>query len=98
MNDGDEVGVYGIDPTLSNLGDAGPRNGLDNNVDMADLVVLKRLVSGAAAPAPTPLETTPGDINGNGQLDAADLLLLQQAVLTGTSPQGLAGFPGVGNP
>lgn len=82
--DGDELSIYGIDPLVSNVGDVGPRGAPDNSIDLADVVVLARLIHGAGAP--TTVESILGDINHNGQLDAGDLLLLQAAVLAGTRP------------
>jgi subtilisin family serine protease len=66
--DGDEVSLYGIDPTVSNVGDVGPRGGPDNLVNIGDLVVLT-------------------DINSDGQLNVPDMLLLQQAMFSGTTPR-----------
>ena len=82
--DGDEVSLYGIDPTVSNVGDVGPRGSPDNLVNLSDLVVLTRLVTGVIQP--TALESVLGDIKSDGQLNVADLLLLQQAILSGTAP------------
>jgi hypothetical protein len=82
--DGDEVSLYGIDPTVSNVGDVGPRGSLDNLIKLGDLVVLTRLVTGVIQP--TALESLLGDINSDGQLNVPDILLLQQAILTGTVP------------
>jgi hypothetical protein len=84
ITDGDEVSLYGIEPTVSNLGDLAPRNNLDNLVNLGDLLMLTRLVTGSAQPGD--LEMILGDINGDDQLDAADILLLQQAVMNGTAP------------
>jgi hypothetical protein len=84
VTDGDEVNVYGIDPTQSNKGDVGPRNAPDGLINAGDLVVMTRLVSGAVQP--TVLESALADINDDSQLNAADLLLLQKAVLAGTTP------------
>lgn len=83
VSDGDEVNVYGTDPNVSNVGDVGPRGGSDNQLNSADLVVLLRLITGLITP--TALESVLADINNDGQIDVADLLLLQQAVLNGTA-------------
>jgi hypothetical protein len=82
--DGDEVSLYGIDPAVSNVGDVGPRGSPDNLVNLGDLVVLTRLVTEVIQP--TALESALGDINSDGQLNVADLMLLQQAILSGTAP------------
>jgi hypothetical protein len=84
VSDGDEVSLYGIDPTVSNLGDVAPRNDLDNLIDLGDLLVLTRLVTGSALPGD--LDIILGDINGDNQLDVVDILLLQQTVMNGTAP------------
>ena len=84
MTDGDEVNLYGLDPTQSNKGDVGPRNAPDGLVNAGDLVVMTRLVTGVDLP--TVLESALADINGDSQLNVADLLLLQQAILAGTTP------------
>lgn len=74
----------GTDPAVSNLGDLAPRNSPDNMIDLGDLLVLVRLVTGADLPSN--LEQILGDINGDALLNAADILLLQQAILNGTAP------------
>lgn len=84
VSDGDEVNVYGLDPTQSNKGDVAPRNALNGLVDAGDLVVMTRLVSGVVTA--TVLESALADINGDSQVNVADLLLLQKAVLAGTTP------------
>jgi len=53
-------------------------------IDLGDLLVLVRLVTGADLPSN--LEQILGDINGDALLNAADILLLQQAILNGTAP------------
>ena len=62
----------------------GPLSTPDGLIDAGDLVVMTRLVSGALLP--TALESALADINSDTQLDVADLLLLQKAVLGGTTP------------
>ncbi|HHJ17824.1 MAG TPA: hypothetical protein ENJ80_14120 [Gammaproteobacteria bacterium] len=84
VTDGDEVNLYGLDPTQSNKGDVGPRNAPNGLVNAGDLVVMTRLVTGVDLP--TVLESALADINGDSQLNVADLLLLQQAILAGTTP------------
>jgi subtilisin len=84
ITDGDEVSLYGIDPTISNAGDVGPAGSPDNLLTLGDLVVLTRLVTGAIQP--TAFESILGDINSDGQLNAADILLLQQAILISAAP------------
>lgn len=85
VTDGDEVNLYGLDPTLSNTGDIAPRGGPDGLINAGDLVVMSRLVTGILTP-PSTLESILADINNDSQLNAADLLLLEKAVLNGTSP------------
>lgn len=75
----------GTDPTASNLGDVGPRGSPDNQITVGDLVVLTQLVSGSI-PQPGALEAFLADINRDSLLNAADLLLLQEAVLNDTTP------------
>jgi subtilisin family serine protease len=84
VTDGDEVNLYGIDPNVSNLGDLAPRGAPNGQIDAGDLVVMTRLATGTIEP--TFLESTLADINKDGQLNAADLLLLQKAVLAGSAP------------
>ncbi len=84
VTDGDEVHVYGLDPTRSDKGDVGPRSAPDGLINAGDLVVMTRLVAGIDQP--TTLDSALADINRDGLLNAADLLLLEQAVLNGTPP------------
>ena len=86
VSDGDEVITYGTDPNTSNAGDVGPRGSPDNQLNAADLVVMTRLVTGVITPAPMSLEFILADINKDSQVDVADLLLLQRAILSGTAP------------
>ncbi len=82
LSDGDEVNVYGLDPTRSDKGDIGPRAAPDGLLNAGDLVVMTRLVAGIIVPSS--LESALADINRDGLLNAADLLLLQQAILNDT--------------
>jgi hypothetical protein len=74
----------GTDPTQSNIGDIAPLGSPDGQINAGDLVVMIRLVTGFELP--TALELVLADIKDDGQIDTADMLLLQKAVLTGTAP------------
>ena len=84
VTDGDEVNLYGLDPNQSNKGDVGPRNAPDGLISAGDLVVMTRLVTSVIPPSA--LELALADINDDNQVNVADLLLLQQALLAGTTP------------
>ena len=86
LSDGDEVITHGTDPNVSNAGDVGPRGRPDNQLNAADLVVMSRLVTGVITATPMSLEFILADINNDNQIDIADLLLLQQAILSETAP------------
>jgi subtilisin family serine protease len=76
--------VVSLGPAASSLGDVGPRGNPDGIINLGDLLVLTRIVTGVIQT--TALESILGDLNSDGQIDVADLLLLQQAVLNGTVP------------
>ena len=63
-------------------GDIAPRGSPNNELNVADILVLQRIVKGMVAP--TELESTIADVapvgNGNHQLDVADIMVLQRAV------------------
>lgn len=82
--DGEEVNLYGLDPTRSDKGDLGPRGAPDSRLNGGDLVVMSRLVGGLVTPSA--LETALADINGDNRINVADMLLLQQAILQGSTP------------
>lgn len=75
---------HGTNPVISNRGDLAPRGAPDNLINVGDLLVLTRLVTGVIQP--TGLEPFLGDLNGDTQLDTPDVLLLQKALLNGTPP------------
>ena len=81
VNDGDEVNTYSTDPLTSNKADLAPRGSPDGVIDVADYLVLTRLVSGAISP--TMAEMAFGDLNDSGGLDAGDLVLMSRNVLEG---------------
>ncbi|MGD2073945.1 MAG: S8 family serine peptidase [Gammaproteobacteria bacterium] len=84
LSDGAEVNLYATDPTASNKGDVAPRDASNDRLDAGDLVVMLRLVGGAIAPSA--IESTLADMNDDGQLDVADMLILQRLLLGPTSP------------
>lgn len=84
ISDGDEVHLYAIDPTFSNRGDVAPRGASDNLIGVGDLVVITRLITGVITP--DALESTLADMNDDGRLDAADILMLQQLLLAVPAP------------
>ncbi|MEN8803477.1 MAG: putative Ig domain-containing protein [Thiogranum sp.] len=71
---------FGTDPVTSNIGDVAPRGAPDNVLNAGDAVVLTRLVTGIITA--DALETALADLNADKQLNAADLLLLQQLLLS----------------
>lgn len=79
LSDYQEVVVLGTDPLSPNQGDLAPRGNPDGIINVADYLVLTRLVSGALEA--TADEALRGDTNNNGSLDTGDLVLLLQTVL-----------------
>ena len=76
----DEVEITGISGGITvSLGLAGDVNG-DGEVTNADLIRLRRYLSGQNVSA----ETGNADLNGDGKVDLKDLMLLQ-LLLTGQS-------------
>ena len=72
--------ITGIKIQAANYpGDLAPRGAPDGRLNVADVLILSRLLSGQITA--TAAELLLGDINGNAGLDAGDLLLLQRTVL-----------------
>ena len=78
LDDYDEVITYGTDPLTNDRADLAPRGATDGIVDVADYLVLTRLVTGAITA--TGSEVVFGDLNKNGGLDAGDLVLMMRVV------------------
>jgi subtilisin family serine protease len=78
VNDYDEVIVWGSDPLVSGRGDLGPYGSPDNLINLADYLILSRMVVGDITP--TSAEVIYGDLNNNGGLDAGDLVLMQRVI------------------
>jgi hypothetical protein len=70
---------FGTDPLASNAGDVAPRGAPDSVLNAGDAVVLTRLVTGIITA--DALETVLADLSNDSQINAADLLLLQQLLL-----------------
>jgi hypothetical protein len=80
LDDGVEVNVYGSDPNHDDSGDLAPRGAPDGQLNTGDLVIMLRIVLDLAVPDAR--ESTLADLNHDGRLNAADLLLL----MTATAP------------
>jgi hypothetical protein len=78
LTDGEEVNVYGSDPHHDDTGDLAPRGDPDGTLDPGDLVMLMRLVLEQVTPDAR--EAVLADMNHDGLLNAADILLLTQAL------------------
>lgn len=77
LNDGDEVNVYGSDPNHDDTGDLAPRGAPDGVLGTGDLVVMLRIV--LAEVIPDAREAVLADMNHDGVLNAADVLLFMNA-------------------
>jgi len=84
LTDGDEFNLYGLDPTVLQKGDVGPRNSPDGKWSASDLLVMTQLVLGLSTTNPP--ESILADINQDTQINVADLLLLTDAVMNGAAP------------
>ena len=78
LTDGEEVLVYSTNPNLSNKGDLAPRNQPDGVVNVADLLILVRLVG--ELDSPSAQEFALADANSDGVLDVRDILQLRQQI------------------
>jgi len=74
----------GTDSTASNIGDLAPRGAPDNVIDLGDRVILTRFVNGLSQP--TAVEFALADIDRDGDIDTGDLILLQQVLMSGSTP------------
>ncbi|CAA0088254.1 Uncharacterised protein [Halioglobus japonicus] len=66
---------FGTDPTASNIGDLAPRGSPNNIIDTGDQVVLMRFLNGLSQP--DAVESILADIDGDGDIDVGDLVLLK---------------------
>jgi hypothetical protein len=74
LTDGQEVSLYGTDPLASDKGDVAPLGAPDGIVNVADALVLRRFVMGEIPPDAR--DSVLGDMNNDGQLNIADVLLM----------------------
>ena len=82
LSDGEEISL-GTSPLASNRGDLAPRNAPNGILNIADVLVLNRILLGDITASPA--ETTLGDLNDSGSLDVGDQVLLLRMV-TGEIP------------
>lgn len=78
LSDGEEVNIYGTDPTVSNRGDLAPLGAPDNIINVADLMVLYRLVH--QLEVADEQQKILADMNQDGVLDIQDILLLNKVL------------------
>jgi hypothetical protein len=78
LTDGAEVNVYHTNPGVSNKGDLAPQGTYDDQINIADLLLLTRIVGGLSAPATA--DQVLGDMNSDGVLDVRDILLLRRTL------------------
>jgi YVTN family beta-propeller protein len=82
LSDDEEISL-GTNPLASNRGDLAPRGMPNGILDIADVLVMNRILLGVITASPA--ETTLGDLNDNGSLDIGDQLILLRMV-TGIIP------------
>lgn len=78
LTDGEEVNVYHTNPGVSNKGDLAPQGVYDGQVNVADLLLLTRIVEGLTVPAAA--DQILGDMNSDGVLDIRDVLFLRRTL------------------
>ncbi len=66
------------DPLASSTADLVPGGSVNGVINVADYLILTRLVSGAVTPSMA--EIAFGDLNDNAGLDVSDLVLMSQIV------------------
>ena len=78
LGDGEEIIAYGSNPNHDDTGDLAPRGNPDGTLNAGDLVVLMQLV--LELETPDTREAALADMNHDGLLNAADILLLTTAL------------------
>lgn len=78
------VTVTVTDPAATADGDLAPRGAIDGELNVADLLIMQRIVLGEITP--TALELLHGDLDGNGEISLADLVLQQAMILGAAGP------------
>jgi hypothetical protein len=76
LTDGAEINTYGTSPTTSNKGSLAPSGNPDSQVNVADLLILMRIVEQLQVPSARDLAL--GDMNNDGMLDVRDVLQLRR--------------------
>jgi len=82
LSDSEEVSL-GMNPSASNRGDLAPYSMPNGTLNIADVLVMNRILLGDITATAT--EITLGDLNNNGSLDIGDQVLLLRMV-TGIIP------------